>query len=112
MAYARGVVWPRDPSGCCGWLFKTTNGGASWNPENAGLPNYVTALAIDPQNSSTLYAGSNSGVFRSTDGGANWNSVNSGLTTLAVTTLAIDAQNSSTVYAGTADGVFAIAFVP
>src|SRR5262249_15208868 len=63
-------------------VFKTTNGGASWtavaalsglppssSSVNSGLPNNVTALAIDPQNSSTVYAGTGSGVFRSTDGG-------------------------------------------
>jgi photosystem II stability/assembly factor-like uncharacterized protein len=110
--YARAVTWPPDPNGCCGWLFKTTNGGASWTAANSGLPNYVTALAIDPENPGTLYAGSRAGVFRSIDGGANWNAVNDGLTSLSVTSLAINPQDSSTVYAGTADGVFAIAFVP
>ena len=102
----------RGGSDGCGWLYKTTNGGTSWSRMNAGLPNYVTALAIDTQNPSTIYAGSGSGVFRSTDGGANWNPVNSGLTTISISTLAIDPRNPSTVYAGTADGVFAITFVP
>ena len=80
---------------------------------NSGLPNNVTALAIDPQNSSIVYAGTGSGVFRSTDGGTNWVAVNSGLTTLSVTTLAIDPQSPGTVYAGASDGkVFAATFAP
>jgi len=95
----------------CGWLYKTTNGGTSWNRINAGLLNDVTALAIDTQNPGTIYAGSGSGVFRSTDGGANWNAVNSGLTGISVSALAIDPRNPGTLYAGTADGVFAITFV-
>jgi photosystem II stability/assembly factor-like uncharacterized protein len=108
--YAKAVVAGSDgPSG--GWLFKTTNGGASWTAVNSGLPNNVTALAIDPQNSSMVYAGTGSGVFRSSDAGTNWVAVNSGLTTLSVTTLAIDSQSPGTVYAGASDGsVFAITF--
>jgi photosystem II stability/assembly factor-like uncharacterized protein len=92
-------------------LYKTTTGGGSWTVLNSGLPNHVTALAIDPQNSSTLYAGTGSGVFRSTDGGTNWVAVNSGLTNLSITTLAADPQNPGTVYAGASDGsVFAMTF--
>jgi photosystem II stability/assembly factor-like uncharacterized protein len=99
--------------GVTGVLFKTTTGGASWAAVNSGLPNNVTALAIDPQNSGMVYAGTGSGVFRSTDGGANWVAVNSGLTTLSVTTLATDPQSPGTVYAGTSDGsVFAMTFAP
>jgi photosystem II stability/assembly factor-like uncharacterized protein len=93
-------------------VIKSTDGGVSWTEVDSGLPGYVNALAIDPQNSGTLYAGSGSGVFRSTNGGANWDPLNSGLTTLAVNTLAIDSQNPGTLYAGTAGGVFAITFAP
>ena len=39
------------------------------------------ALAIDPTNSKTVYAGANDGsLFKTTNGGASWSSVNSGLT--------------------------------
>jgi photosystem II stability/assembly factor-like uncharacterized protein len=106
--YARAVYGPGSSL-----LYKTTTGGGSWTALNSGLPNNLTALVIDPQNSSTVYAGSGSGVFRSTDGGTNWIAVNSGLTTLSVTTLAIDPQGPGTVYAGTYDGrVFAMTFAP
>lgn len=52
-------------------VFKSINGGASWNPARAGLPDgYVGLLAVDPLNSSTLYAGGNFlGIFKSADGG-------------------------------------------
>jgi photosystem II stability/assembly factor-like uncharacterized protein len=102
-------------------MSKSTDGGASWSALNSGLPMTtmyvmnsapfypVSTLAIDPQNPSTIYAGTGaSGVFQTTDGGANWYAVNSGLTTLSVSTLAIDPQNTNTVYAGTAGGIFAI----
>src|SRR2546427_4268844 len=66
----------------------------------------ITALAIDPQTPTTLYAGTfDRGVFRSTDGGANWSVT--GLTSAYVTVLAVDPQTPSIVYAGTSgDGVF------
>jgi photosystem II stability/assembly factor-like uncharacterized protein len=117
------VIDPHNPSTVYaanfysgGGVFKSTDGGSSWSGVNSGLParQYYApvALAIDPKNPSTLYAGTWDGVFRTTDGGANWIAVNTGLTTLAVITLAVDPQNPSTVYAGTSGGLFAITFVP
>ena len=46
-------------------MFKSTDGGATWNALNAGLTNpVVTALAIDPAMPTTLYAGTiGDGVF-------------------------------------------------
>ena len=108
-----GTVYVRAASANAFLLFKTANGGASWNDVNSGLPSSVTALAIDPRISATVYAATNSGVFRSIDGGLNWTPVNSGLTTLSVSTLAIHPQNPDTVYAGILDGsVFAMTFAP
>ncbi|MEI9986416.1 MAG: hypothetical protein WDN69_26530 [Aliidongia sp.] len=64
-------------------LFKSTDGGASWTESDSGLPQHgftlFTDLAIDPQTTSTLYAGTqDAGVFKSTDGGATWNAVDNG----------------------------------
>jgi len=66
----------------------------------------ITALAIDPQTPTTLYAGtSDRGVFKSVDAGATWSLT--GLSGIPITSLAIDVQNPSTVYAGTRGaGVF------
>src|SRR4029077_16210723 len=107
-------------------ITKSTDGGVSWSAANTGLhmtltptgsyPN-VSVLAIDPQNTSTLYAATNSccptvaGVLKSTDGGASWTPTGSGLPStpggfFPVRSLAIDPQNSGTVYAGTALGIY------
>lgn len=100
-------------------VFKSTDGGASWNPANIGLPptdpeGYyasVDGLAIDPQNPSTLYAVANPPnaqgevLFKSIDGGANWRQAGSGLPASDFT-LSIDPQNTRTLYAGTGKGVF------
>src|SRR2546425_2726435 len=56
-------------------LYKSTDGGASWAPINDGLGSFtsVEALAIDPQDTATLYAGTDAGgIFKTTDGGASW----------------------------------------
>ena len=69
----------------------------------------VYALAIDPDNHSVVYAGTNGGVLKSTDGGVHWSPVNAGLPqpTAAfvnggpyIRSLAIDPQHTATVYAG------------
>jgi photosystem II stability/assembly factor-like uncharacterized protein len=52
-------------------VFKTTDGGASWNRIGSGLPesSVVTGLAIREEGTKTLYAGlSSSGVFAITVG--------------------------------------------
>ena len=83
-------------------VWKTTNGGASWQASDSGITNStVEALAIDPTNPNVVYAGSY-GVFKSTNGGASWAEVSNGFGYYMnfVTALAIDPVTPSTVYAG------------
>jgi hypothetical protein len=75
----------------------------------------VTALALDPGDSNTIYAAEGNdwavdaaflGMFKSTDGGASWTSINRGLVSVrdsrsTVTALAIAPNNRSTLYAST-----------
>ncbi len=85
-------------------VFKSTDGGATWTSANSGLgwlP--VNALAIDPFNPATLYAGTyNYPVFKSTDGGQSWTRAISGFSDTIAYTLAIDPVHPGTIYAGTA----------
>ena len=62
-------------------IFKSADGGATWIAAGpAGPPpcNYVppfcgvTALAINPQQPSTIYAIADAGLIKTTDGGATW----------------------------------------
>src|SRR5271165_5571137 len=64
-------------------------------PEGGG----VRSLAVDPHNSSTVYAGTAGGIFKSQDRGASWS--NSGLIGYVVAILGIDQQDSNIVYAVT-----------
>lgn len=64
----------------------------------------VNAVAFDPNNSQTIYAGSaEGGLFKSTDGGATWNWLSAAWTELAVNCIAIDPTNSDTIYVGRGD---------
>lgn len=92
--------------GEAGLQFKSTDAGASWSALTSAPACCLYALAIDPQNSAAIYAGTASGVFKSADGGASWSSINSGLVTTAVSALAFDPQNSGTIYAGTSNGTY------
>src|SRR5215813_2162336 len=55
-------------AGTADGVYKSTNGGNSWQMSNSGLPSgNVSALVIDPGNTNIIYAGSDSGgVFKST----------------------------------------------
>ena len=55
----------------------------------------IAALAIDPSNPATLYAGTEGGgVFKSTNGGGSWSAINNGLnTTFVISAIVIDPDN-------------------
>ncbi|MCX5888591.1 MAG: hypothetical protein NTY36_03970 [Deltaproteobacteria bacterium] len=78
---------------------------ATWTPVGPEGGN-IAVLAVDPQNPSVIYAGTNegSGLFKSADGGAHWVVASTGLTNTAVISLAINQQKTSILYAGTYGG--------
>jgi len=97
-----------------GGVYKSVNGGTSWNPVNTGLARTapfnatVMSLAIDPTNSQILYAGTNAGgVFKSTDAGGAWSLISNGMSFAASGTanaIVVDPAASQTLYAGTSNG--------
>jgi len=60
-----------------GGLWRSTDGGGSWQPRREGLPPGTSrALAVDPGAAGTLYLGrSADGVWKSVDGGGSWTQV-------------------------------------
>ena len=86
-------------------IFRSQDRGDSWTPGSAGLrSSAINALALDPQDPSTVWAvgngfdGMSSGLFRSADGGLAW-SLGSGPGG-AFRALVIDPEHPSTLYAG------------
>jgi hypothetical protein len=73
-------------------IFKSTNGGATWDPISEGLPNSpASALALDTQtNPPTLYVGTDVGVFWTQDDGTNWQNTSVGLPPTVVHDLIVD----------------------
>ncbi|MDQ3667959.1 MAG: hypothetical protein M3410_15585, partial [Acidobacteriota bacterium] len=86
-----GLSWPTSAQ-------TNTLTNPTWSSSGPGAPTY--ALAIDPNNPNTVYAGGAGNVFKSNDGGATWYSLP--LFGNATTALAIDRTNPQIVYAGIA----------
>ncbi len=55
-------------------LYKTTNGGKTWDTASPGCDNHI--VWIDPQNTSILLQGSDCGAQVSVDGGDHWSTTN------------------------------------
>ena len=97
-----------------GGVYMTDDGGSSWTPLSIGLPRetWIVSLALDPSDSGTVYAGTESrGVFKSSDGGSRWHRARTGLPTAfedqyaTVNGIAVDPDEPQVVYAGTSHGV-------
>jgi len=51
-------------------LFKTVDSGKTW--ETLQYPDYISALAISPNDSQIVFAGTGKGIFQSNDGAKSW----------------------------------------
>jgi hypothetical protein len=123
------VIRPDDPNtmyagSVGGGVWKTTDGGASWNPLTDLLPSIgIGSLVMDPKNPDTLYAGTGewftgstrgdsirgAGIYKTTDGGATWTLLpftadNSSF--YYVNKLVISPNDSQHVYAATYGGIW------
>lgn len=103
-----------------GGVWKTTNGGGSWRPVSNGLSSLAMgALAIDPKNPNTIYAGTGEfaqgfgsffggGIYRSTNAGASW--VPIGLSNVgAFSKIVVHPVQSNVIYAagaGSGSGLY------
>ncbi len=84
-------------------------GTGKWSSCGGPGGGYANWIAIDPQNSSIVYAGlayMTPGLHKSTNGGESWTAVSGGLYNERISALTIDRQNPLTVYAGTYNGLF------
>ena len=110
------VADPLDPQvmyvvtvyGFGGRVYRSADGGKSWQRIGEALGEEPRALAIDPRSTRTLYAiTTKSGVFKSTNGGDSWKRVAPTVRGAGTTwdgtqgaVVAVDPGNPRTVYAG------------
>jgi hypothetical protein len=97
---------------------KSPAGGAGW--VDTGLPasgassGYVYTVAVDPQSSQTIYAGTQQafgglspGVWKSTNGGTTWTQLTTGLpTSTPVHSIVVDPADSNLLHLGTEVGYY------
>ena len=98
-----------------GNVLKSVNDGASFNTVVSGLGsrnNWNSPLAMDPNNSQTLYFGANL-LYKSINAAASWNAISPDLTNGSgggnltfgtITTISVSPLNSDVIYVGTDDG--------
>ena len=85
-------------------VLKSTDGGSTWATQAgftgspAGFPYYVNDLYIRPDNSSIVYAATNSGLFRTTNGGTSWAYIKRGDNTYRATQIVADPTAPLTFY--------------
>jgi photosystem II stability/assembly factor-like uncharacterized protein len=98
--YAGATGAGAGPGSIYDWsgVFKSSDGGASWQPVGLRGTN-VGMLVLDPQHPETVYAGTDGrGVVKSTDGGESWRAAFPGTN---VQELMLDSQDPATLYART-----------
>jgi photosystem II stability/assembly factor-like uncharacterized protein len=89
---ARGLVFG-------GFLLLASTARAGLNQwTDVGPSGVVIAFAIDPSDSSILYAGTTTGIWKSTDSGESWSLLASGFGA-PVTEIGIDPDNTAVIYA-------------
>lgn len=90
-------------------LIKSSNGGLTWQLITNGIridwETRVLSLALDPNNTNIMYAGTGGffggRIYKSTNGGESWEDISRDSLTEGVASLAIDPNNSNVLYAGT-----------
>lgn len=86
-----------------GW--KSTDGGANWQPLANGLQRDTTQFIVDPDNTQVVFAANwSAGVLESIDGGITWVPLNNGIQGLQVESIGIARYNPPKLYAGLCSG--------
>jgi photosystem II stability/assembly factor-like uncharacterized protein len=100
------VVYVGNTNACA--IYKSVDSGATWVPKRSGLGCHtLSAFALDPSASNTLYASVfTGGVFKSINGAESWMPTGGGFPAGSTVQALAVAPGSSSVYAGSTAGLF------
>lgn len=103
-----GEVWTRNSVSVGDGLYRSKDGGSSWEKMGFESSERISSIQVNPKNSLEVYVGvlgplwSNSdsrGLYKTTDGGKTWNKVLFVDQTTGCSDLQIDPENPSVLYA-------------
>jgi len=94
-------------------VYKTADGGATWQQTSLRADHSVVDLAINPQNTQEIWAvtgprvAGNGSIYRSRDGGTSWKKINTGIPFGGwFEVVVINPQDPSIVYVGGENGLY------
>ncbi|MEE9438261.1 MAG: glycosyl hydrolase [Saprospiraceae bacterium] len=91
-------------------IYKSNDGGKSWNNMGLKTSEHIAKIIVDPNNSNTIFVaamgplwkeGGERGIYKSTDGGTTWKAILSIDQHTGACDLIIDPRNSNILYAAT-----------
>ena len=85
-----------------GGIFRTHDGGQSFDSLNSGLYDDVHSVAVDPRNSRRLYATTGRGFYVSSNAGRSWTHVEAGFSRTYTVPLLVTAEENPAIYTAAA----------
>jgi PKD repeat protein/photosystem II stability/assembly factor-like uncharacterized protein len=99
LTVGRMIIHPKDPLilyiATSGGIFRTDNGGTTWNNQATGNFKEIVMKPNDPE---TLYASKGGSFYKTTDGGNTWVQITNGLAGGARAVIAVTPDNPEVVY--------------
>ncbi len=113
------AIDPQHPkimyAGTTGGVYRTKNRAENWvkvtegmvaaDAKMASMAMGVNDLAINPKDTSIVYAGTTQGLFKSTNQGNNWTKIEDALGNSYVSEVQLDPSSPNTIYLATSQGV-------
>ena len=97
-------VWSSPDPGQAVW--RTTDGGKTWKPAGAGLPDEAVQRLVSTAPETVLAVVDSDQLWRTTGGGSSWSRVGDGLPGEELRELAVDPRDATIVLVATEKGLF------
>lgn len=103
-----GETWTRNSVTVGDGLYKTSDGGSTWNKMGFEKSERIAGIQVNPENSNEVYVAvmgalwsdnEDRGLYKTTDGGKTWNKILYVDKTTGCSDLIIDPKNPNTLYA-------------